>query len=76
MAEIHTTDSLKSVRETLCVVQSVLHLLDGWKAANIPEIHYEILERLLEDIDRQRPLGNNGNHGELHTATCGCEEKE
>lgn len=30
---------------------------------------------LINMIDRHRPLGSNGKHGDLHTATCGCEDK-
>lgn len=73
---IRTPDSLKSVRETLCVAQSAMHELDRHNSAQIRKDHYDRIERLLEDIDRQRPLGSNGKHGSLHTPTCGCEDIE
>jgi hypothetical protein len=28
---------------------------------------------IINEIDRQRPLGPDGTHGERHTETCGCE---
>lgn len=30
---------------------------------------------LINMIDRHRPLGSNGKHGDLHTDTCGCVDK-
>ena len=26
-------------------------------------------------LDHHRPLGTDGKHGDLHTPTCGCEDK-
>lgn len=59
---ILTTDSLKMVRETLCVAQT-----------GVTEAHRDRLQRLIDDIDRQRPLGPDGKHGDRHTKFCGCE---
>ena len=67
-------DSLKSVRETLCVAQHAVNQLpDGYSAGGSALHHSELIGRLIAEIDRQRPLGPNGKHGELHTETCGCE---
>lgn len=68
------SDSLKGVRETLCVAQAALYKLPlGYSAGGSIEHHRDVLGRLIAEIDRQRPLGPDGKHGELHTETCGCE---
>lgn len=33
------------------------------------------IQLLINEIDRHRPLGPDGTHGNLHTASCGCEDK-
>jgi hypothetical protein len=35
---------------------------------------YEI-QRLIDVLDLHRPTGSDGKHGNLHTPTCGCEDK-
>jgi hypothetical protein len=30
---------------------------------------------LISMIDRHRPLASDGKHGNLHTATCGCDDE-
>lgn len=63
------SDTLKMLRETFCAAQSALgESLDNPK-------HIERLGRLIAEIDRQRPLGSDGKHGNLHTPFCGCEDK-
>jgi hypothetical protein len=52
---------LKMMRETLCQAESCV--VRGEKH----------LQHLIDEIDRHRPLGPDGTHGDLHTATCGCE---
>lgn len=66
-------DSLKMLRETFCVAQSAIGQLPVVVARNLD--HLERLERLIAEIDRQRPLGKDGKHGDLHTPFCGCEDK-
>jgi hypothetical protein len=68
---IVTTDSLKMVREALCVAQHGLGYLHDRNA----DRHRELLGRLIESIDQQRPLGPDGKHDHRHTPTCGCEDK-
>lgn len=72
MSTISVNDSLKMVRETLCVAQT-------WVGAAPPRDprrreHVQRLQRLIDDIDRQRPLGPDGKHGQQHTPTCGCPD--
>lgn len=62
-------DTLKMLRETFCASQQALG-----EALDNPR-HIERLGRLIAEIDRQRPLGPNGKHGNLHTPFCGCEDK-
>lgn len=66
---------LKVLRETLCVAQAAI----GWEYNGMEESdkppHLARIERLIAEIDRHRPLGPDGKHGELHTPTCGCEDR-
>lgn len=34
-----------------------------------------LMEMLIERLHEHRPIGSNGKHGNLHTPTCGCEDK-
>lgn len=63
-------DSLKAVREALCVAQTALNE-PGLFLNN--DSHSNLIGRLIAEIDRQRPLGPDGTHGDRHTDTCGCE---
>lgn len=73
MAEIELkfTGSVKMLRETLCIAQSLI--------GNTPYNDYRRehdaarLSELIRECDRHRPLGSDGKHGNLHTPTCGCE---
>jgi hypothetical protein len=69
-----TADSPKMVRETLCVAQATI----GNSSLHSHTIrqHLNRLQRLIDDCDRQRPLGPDGKHGDRHTPTCGCVEIE
>lgn len=65
MPELRLTDprdSLKMLRETLCSVQRTAGAL-----------HRDRIGRIINEIDRQRPLGPDGKHGNRHTPTCGCD---
>lgn len=64
-------DTLKMLRETLCRVEAL------YGGVAHPDIVLALadmarLARLIEEIDRQRPLGPDGTHGDRHTPTCGC----
>lgn len=68
----HPADTLKMLRETFCVAQTQVNL-------HVPDTdrrqqHSDRLERLIYDIDRQRPLGPDGKHDNRHTPTCGCSD--
>lgn len=75
MSTIQSPDSLKSIRETLCLAEAALidRAEHGIDTDAIRWRHLDRISSLLDDIDRQRPLGPDGNHGDLHTETCGCE---
>jgi hypothetical protein len=72
VASNHSADSLKMVRETLCVAMTYVGLSDDYRATE----HVARLQRLCDDIDRQRPLGPDCKHDERHTPTCGCERED
>lgn len=71
MVQFNVTDDIKGLRETLCEAQSQIL---GWMPENF-RVHVKRLQDLLDECDRHRPLGPDGRHGDLHTATCGCEDK-
>lgn len=59
---------LKMLREALCVAEGyLLHSKQYSSGA-------KHLGTLIREIDKHRPLGSNGKHGNLHTSTCGCED--
>lgn len=58
---------LKLLRELLCAIQAgVWHDNDTSRAQ---------MQGLIDEIDRHRPLGPDGKHGDRHTASCGCEDR-
>lgn len=70
--ELNVSDTPKMLRETLCRVQNLLIFYGG---SQTYPIDLAIIQRLINECDRQRPLNVNGKHGNLHTPTCGCEDK-
>ena len=60
--------SIKMLREHLCADQA------RWQAEWPSDIDSAVYV-LIRMIDKHRPLGVDGKHGKLHTATCGCEDK-
>ena len=64
-------DELKMLREDLCRLQN---LTNSSKITNYQKIS-ERLQHLINEIDKHRPLGSDGKHNNLHTPTCGCEDK-
>ena len=93
-------DTLKALRETLCLAQTALandfqEATHGGDLADAPGVianprpdtepwvielcqdyvnATERIGRIIAEIDRQRPLGPDGKHGDRHTSTCGCED--
>lgn len=66
-------DTVKMLRETLCVAQCDV---GNYRAkSDRRNEHVERLGRLLDICDEHRPLGPDGTHGNLHTTTCGCDDK-
>lgn len=80
LADLHAyviPDTPKMLRETLCVAQAGIAELirGGMKSAGGPmQSHMDRLSRLIDEIDRMRPLGPDGKHDDRHTPTCGCED--
>jgi hypothetical protein len=64
----------KGTREALCAAQSALneHARRGMDIRQVP-IWTRDIQDLINEIDKLRPLGSDGKHGERHTAYCGCE---
>lgn len=74
MSTLHTDhDTIKMLRETLCVAQACVNR-SPYDAGRRRE-HADRLQRLIDDCDRQRPLGSDGKHGDRHTPTCGCDDR-
>jgi len=55
--------SVKMLRENLCRQQV---------GQNLPSQLASAVDVLIVMCDKHRPLGVDGRHGDLHTATCGC----
>ena len=68
-----TEDSVKMIRETLCVAQNDVgnHRAESDRR----DEHVQRLQRMIDWCDEQRPLGPDGSHGDLHTDTCGCDDR-
>lgn len=65
MAALHVHDEhLKSLREALCRV-----------SVGASATHVRRISEVIDEIDRHRPLGSDGKHGDRHTDTCGCDDK-
>lgn len=73
MTDVHVNRSIKALRETLCIAQSAI----GERQYDVFRKKHDIgtIQELIADCDRQRPLAANGKHGNMHTPTCGCEDK-
>lgn len=59
--------SIKMLRESLCQRQV--------EQREWPSDIRASVQDLIHLIDMHRPLASNGKHGNLHTHTCGCEDK-
>lgn len=66
-------EDLKMLRETLCTAQGLIVRYASprhdWRGDS------DRIQTLINEIDRHRPLGPDGKHGQRHTETCGCEDK-
>lgn len=65
---------LKPTREALCAAMSALleHARNGLDVYATP-VRVARLQEIVDQIDRARPLGPDGKHGDRHTPICGCE---
>jgi len=64
-------DNVKMTRELFCIAQTEI----GQSGRNWSHSHIRRLQRLIDQLDKHRPLGPDGKHGDRHTPTCGCEDK-
>lgn len=55
---------LKMLREALCLAQSALQCVHD---SRHPRQAADRLGELIAEIDRHRPVGSDGRHGQLHT---------
>jgi hypothetical protein len=71
VTELTITDNPKMLHETLCVAQTILgRHADGVRTGE----HVARIQRLINETERHRPLGPDGEHGDRHTDTCGCDD--
>lgn len=80
-ADLHTYAlplSPKTLRETMCVVESALSALErerpGFNAGGTIASHRERVAQIIRECNRKRPTGSDGKHGNLHTDECGCDQ--
>lgn len=71
MPIINVTDNVKGLREILCLAQYVGNQTDGINHS----LYNRRIQEIINELDKHRPLGSDGKHGNLHTATCGCKDK-
>lgn len=66
--------AVKSTREALCAAQWALGEVArrGLDVDTTPG-RIDRLGALIAELDKHRPLGSDGKHGNRHTPTCGCE---
>ena len=57
---------MKMLGETLRIAQSRCHRSPHDRAR---------IQVLLNEVNRHRPVGSDGKHGDRHTRTCGCEDR-
>lgn len=62
-------DNIKMLREALCIAQAEI----GRSHARYTKSTTGRITNLIDELDRHRPLGPDGKHGDRHTETCGCE---
>jgi hypothetical protein len=65
-----TDHTLKSVREALCAAQTAV---GQFYTSSQKDLWVATLGSLIADIDRQRPIGPDGKHGNRHTPFCQCD---
>ncbi|MEV0031407.1 hypothetical protein [Nocardia sp. NPDC050793] len=74
MSALHSARSVKTLGEALAFAETAL--LNFYPDTDQRRRYAEVIAELLADVERQRPTGSDGKHGELHTPTCGCADKE
>lgn len=66
MVELNIDATPKMIKETMARIQSLAPSSSG------PDS--DIVQKIIDECDRHRPIGPEGRHGQLHTETCGCED--
>lgn len=64
-------DSVKMMGEALRLAEAAMYNTH----INIADSQKRRVYGLIKELDKHRPLGPDGKHGNLHTETCGCEDK-
>lgn len=72
MPQIEVGKNIKGLREILCLAQSLADLTP--LNVNIT-LYQRRIQGIIDELDKHRPLGSDGKHGNLHTETCGCQDK-
>lgn len=63
--------SVKMLGESLRLAEAAMNTAP-MNIANSAKRH---VANLIKELDKHRPLGPDGKHGDLHTETCGCSDK-
>ena len=68
---LHSSHSIKTLGEALSYAETTILT---FYADTTQGAHYaSVIAELLRDVERQRPVGRDGKHGDRHTDSCGCE---
>lgn len=75
MAKYEICAKPKTLREALCLAQGALSQFTVYSNDDLNQVMRarEVLEHLIDECDRKRPLGPDGKHDDRHTPECGCE---
>lgn len=62
----------KWLREALCAQETHIPRT----GTHLESVTREAFRALFSALDSHRPLRSDGKHGDLHTDTCGCEDRD
>ena len=72
-AAVYSSHTIKTIGEALSYAECAL--LNFYRDNGQRAMYARVIADLLADIERQRPTGPDGKHGDRHTPTCGCADR-
>ncbi len=73
----HNPDAQAALWLPASRLKMLWEMLAQWSTQpGVYKARQDLIKHLHREIEKHRPLGSDGKHGDLHTATCGCEDVE